>query len=48
MRDHDFLFRGSGDSGQLLIELKGVSKSLDEKLILHSLNVQIPRNRIIR
>ena len=47
MRDHDFLFRGSGDSGQLLIELKGVSKSLDEKLILHSLNVQIPRNRII-
>ena len=69
MRDHDFLFQGSGDSGQnrsgsdssfgqerlqdcgrhreLLIELKGVSKSLDEKLILHSLNVQIPRKRII-
>ena len=69
MRDHDFLFQGSSESGQnrsgsdgpfgqerlqdcgrhreLLIELKGVSKSLDEKCILHRLNVQIPRNRII-
>lgn len=36
-----------GQSGELLMELRGVGKSLDYKIILSRLNVKIPRNRII-
>lgn len=42
MRDRDVLF-----PGELLLELRDVGKSLDHKLILSRLNIQIPRNRII-
>lgn len=36
-----------GQSGELLMELRGVGKSLDYKIILNRLDVKIPRNRII-